>query len=214
MKIWTSEHIFNHPWETVAQAAWRKYPNPINTAVIGTDVVERTVIDGVLHTHRLVSSRWYFPKWAQRIIGNAKVCYASERSTVNPTEREMTLKTVNVTFGHFLSVDETLLYTPHPTDPSKTLLKQQATVSVEGVPLNRYMEDILTKNISFNASKGRLGLEWVIDKINTEVKGIASSAAHCTDGLLTHTKKSLDDITDTARKSMDELSASTHKIHF
>ncbi|CAH1644913.1 unnamed protein product [Spodoptera littoralis] len=29
MKIWTSEHTFNHPWETVAQAAWRKYPNPI-----------------------------------------------------------------------------------------------------------------------------------------------------------------------------------------
>jgi hypothetical protein len=130
-------------------------------------------------------------------------------------------------------------YTPHPTDPSKTLLKQQATVSVEGVPLNRYMEDILTKNISFNASKGRQGLEWVIDKINTEVsreyspcgffpkiirklilispfqvKGIASSAASCTDELLSHTKKSLDDITGTARKSMDELSASTQKIHF
>lgn len=58
---------FSHPWETVAQAAWRKYPNPMNTAVIGTDVVERTVVDGVLHTHRLVSSRWYFPKWAQRV---------------------------------------------------------------------------------------------------------------------------------------------------
>ncbi|KAJ8972072.1 hypothetical protein NQ317_019701 [Molorchus minor] len=65
MKIWTSEHTFNHPWETVATAAWRKYPNPHNTAVIGTDVIERRVVDGVLHTHRLVSSIWYFPKWAQ-----------------------------------------------------------------------------------------------------------------------------------------------------
>lgn len=58
---------FSHPWETVAQAAWRKYPNPMNTAVVATDVVERTVVDGVLHTHRLVSSRWYFPSWAQRV---------------------------------------------------------------------------------------------------------------------------------------------------
>lgn len=98
------------------------------------------------------------------------MCYASEQSTVDPTGREMTLKTINVTFGTFLTMDETLLYTPHPNDPSKTLLRQQATVSVEGVPLNTYMEDLLTKNISFNANKGRQGLEWVIDKINTEVR--------------------------------------------
>lgn len=58
---------FSHPWETVAQAAWRKYPNPMNPAVIGTDVVERDIVDGVLHTHRLVSSKWYFPRWAQAV---------------------------------------------------------------------------------------------------------------------------------------------------
>jgi len=84
----------------------------------------------------------------------------------------MTLKTTNVTFGSFLSMDEVLQYRPHPTDPNKTLLRQQASVNIEGIPLNRYMEDVLTKNISFNASKGRQGLEWVINKINTEVSGV------------------------------------------
>lgn len=59
--------IYSHPWETVAQAAWRKYPNPMNPAVIGTDVVERKVVDGVLITHRLVSSKWFFPRWAQAV---------------------------------------------------------------------------------------------------------------------------------------------------
>lgn len=58
---------YSHPWETVAQAAWRKYPNPMNPAVIGTDVIERKVIDGVLVTHRLVSSKWFFPRWAQAV---------------------------------------------------------------------------------------------------------------------------------------------------
>lgn len=206
MKIWTSEHIFNHPWETVAQAAWRKYPNPMNNAVIGTDVVDRTVIDGVLHTHRLVSSRWYFPSWAQKIIGTPKVCYASEHSVVDPCQRQMTLKTTNVTFGSFLSMDEVLQYRPHPTDPSKTLLQQQATVSIEGVPLNRYMEEVLTKNIHNNATKGRQGLEWVINKINTEVKEIASSA----DDLLAQTKKTVEGLS----KSIDDLSTSSQKIHF
>jgi hypothetical protein len=96
---------------------------------------------------------------------------------VDTSERRMTLKTTNVTFGSFLTLDEVLQYAPHPTDPSKTLLRQQATVTVEGVPLGKYMEETLTKNISFNASRGRLGLEWVINKINTEVSDIKKSIA-------------------------------------
>lgn len=59
--------FYSHPWETVAQAAWRKYPNPMNPAVLGTDVVERKVVDGVLLTHRLVSSKWGLPHWVQKV---------------------------------------------------------------------------------------------------------------------------------------------------
>lgn len=206
MKIWTSEHTFNHPWETVAQAAWRKYPNPMNPAVIGTDVVERKVVDGVLHSHRLVSSTWYFPKWAQAIIGTAKICYASEQSVVDPIKKIMSLKTMNLTFGRHISVDEALYYSPHPTDSTKTLLKQEATVSVHGVPLSHYMEDLLTTRISSQAGKGRQGLEWVISKINSEVKDIAAAVTKGTDDIISHTTKSLDDMTETARKSMDGIS--------
>lgn len=81
----------------------------------------------------------------------------------------MTLKTINLTFCRHISVDEMLYYSPHPTEPSKTLLKQEATVTVHGVPLSHYMEDILTTRISSNAGNGRAGLEWVISKINSEV---------------------------------------------
>lgn len=89
---------------------------------------------------------------------------------VNPTEKVMTLKTINLTFCRHISVDEMLYYTPHPTEPSKTLLKQEAVVNVHGVPLSHYMEDLLTNSISSNAGNGRQGLEWVISKINTEVR--------------------------------------------
>lgn len=75
IKFNNSQHVINflfylfssHPWETVVQAAWRKYPNPMNTAVIGTDVVERDIKDGVLHSHRIVSSQWHFPKWVEKV---------------------------------------------------------------------------------------------------------------------------------------------------
>ena len=70
MKIWTTEHVFNHNWETVTQSQWRKYPNPHNPAVLGSDVVSRHVgQDGVLHSHRILISEWAFPAWVQRLIG-------------------------------------------------------------------------------------------------------------------------------------------------
>ncbi|XP_025836294.1 protein slowmo [Agrilus planipennis] len=205
MRIWTSEHVFNHPWETVATAAWRKYPNPHNTAVIGTDVVERRVVDGVLHTHRLVSSKWTLPRWASKLIGSPSVCYASEKSEVNPSTKQMVLKTNNLTFCRFIAVDETLLYTPHPTDPNKTLLKQEAVVTVQGVPLNSYMEDALTNKISVNAGKGRQAMEWVISKLNSEVQELKNSAVKSTDEILNQTMKSFDDISSKAKKSFDDI---------
>ncbi|CAH1391570.1 unnamed protein product [Nezara viridula] len=206
MKIWTSEYTFNHPWETVAQAAWRKYPNPMNPAVLGTDVVDRKVIDGNLHTHRLVSSKWGLPKWVQTLIGPANICYASEHSIVNPKTKSMTLKTTNVTFGKFVAVDELVKYEPHPEEAGKTLLKQEAVITVQGVPLNSYMEDLLTSTIMLNANKGRQAIEWVIDKINTDVMEIKANAA---DGL----KRSIGGITSHARKSVDEFSTAA-KISF
>lgn len=116
------------------------------------------------------SLKWnFFIFYFQQIIGTAKICYASEKSEVDPTNKHMSLKTQNLTFGRHISVDEVLHYSSHPTDPRKTLLKQEATVSVHGVPLSYYMEDMITSRISSNANKGRLGLEWVINKINSEV---------------------------------------------
>lgn len=155
------------------------------------------------------------------------MCHASEKSEVDPQKKIMALKTINLTFCRHISVDEVLYYTPHPTDPAKTLLKQEASVSVQGVPLSHYMEDMITSRISMNAGKGRQGLEWVINKINLEVnfrairsmqgnkfrtfahpqvKSIAESVTRNTDDILSQTHKSFDGMTETARKSMDEIS--------
>ena len=54
-----------------------------------------------------------------------------------------------------MSIDERLSYTAHPDDPSKTLLTQEAVVTVRGIPLSSYLEGFLTNTISVNASKGR-----------------------------------------------------------
>lgn len=139
------------------------------------------------------------------------MCYASEKSEVNPKIRHMILKTINLTFCKYIAVNETLKYMPHPSHPEKTLLKQEAVVTVSGVPLNTYMEDLLTNKISLNAGKGRQAMEWVIGKLNTDVKDFASSAVKSTDEIIMHTRQSLDDITSSAKKSMDDISSKAKK---
>lgn len=83
----------------MVKATFRKYPNPLNTAVKGIDVLDREIKqDGTLHSHRIITSEWGLPNWVSRILGisSSKTCYASELSTIDPSKQEMTLTTKNV----------------------------------------------------------------------------------------------------------------------
>ncbi|XP_070298868.1 PRELI domain containing protein 3B isoform X2 [Salvelinus sp. IW2-2015] len=98
MKIWTSEHIFNHPWETVTKAAMQKYPNPMNPSVFGVDVLDRSVdTRGRLHSNRLLSAEWGLPSIVKSIIGRTQTCtYIQEHSVVDPVEKTFELQSSNV----------------------------------------------------------------------------------------------------------------------
>jgi len=142
----------------------------MNPAVTSIDVLERRVENGVLHTHRVISSQWGMPGWVQTIMGSPNLMYANERSEVDPINQTMTLKTRNITFCKHISVDETLVYQRHPENPDQTLLSQHTKVLVDGVPLSGYLENLLTTTIDANAKKGRQAMEWVLRKINDEMK--------------------------------------------
>ncbi|GAB6021539.1 hypothetical protein CHUAL_004140 [Chamberlinius hualienensis] len=207
MKIWSNEHIFNHPWETVTQAAWRKYPNPMNPAVVGIDVMDRKVEDGILHTHRLICTKFGLPAWTNKFLGKDRTCYVSEYSEVDPITKTMTLQSRNLSLCNYLSVDEKLTYSQHPTNKNCTLLKQEAVVSIRGIPLTNYLEDKMTSTISANANKGRLAMEYVIGKINTEVQEL-TSAVKSMDEI---SRTTMDDLTRAA-KSMGNLQQNFSKI--
>ncbi|XP_073708360.1 PRELI domain containing protein 3B [Garra rufa] len=178
MKIWTSEHVFNHPWETVTKAAMQKYPNPMNPSVFGVDVLDRNVDQqGRLHSKRLLSTEWGLPSIVKTIIGNTRTCtYIKEHSVVDPKEKTFELQSSNITFTNLVSVDERLVYRPHPEDPEKTMLTQEAIISVKGVSLSSYLEGLMASTISTNAGKGREAMEWVIRRLNTEIEELAITA--------------------------------------
>jgi hypothetical protein len=97
-----------------------------------------------------------------------------------------------------------LTYSPHPTQPNSTLLKQEAVVTVHGIPLSSYFEDFVSTNISSNANKGRLAMEYVINKINCEVQELTQK-----------TVKSVDELTVNAKRCIsDEFGANQPNYHF
>ncbi|XP_054930191.1 protein slowmo-like [Dermacentor andersoni] len=158
MKILTPERTFNHQWETGAEAEWRKYPNPMNPVVTGIDVVDRQMRNGILKSHRLISTAWGFPAWEQMIMGADQTCYASEHSVVDPTRCTMTLVSRNLTFYNEIYIVEKLTYTEHPQHKGNTLMPQEAIITIRGVRLSSYLEDFVAKAISSNAGKGRLAI--------------------------------------------------------
>ncbi|XP_020649167.1 PRELI domain containing protein 3A isoform X2 [Pogona vitticeps] len=168
-----------HPWDTVIKAAMRKYPNPMNPSVVGVDVLDRRLDNqGRLHSHRLLSTEWGLPSIVKAILGTSRtVTYIKEHSVVDPVGKKMILSSTNITLTNLVSVDERLVYTPHPDNPEKTLLTQEAIITVKGVSLSSYLESLMASTISSNARKGREALEWVISELTSTRDSVKSAMA-------------------------------------
>ena len=68
------------------------------------------------------------------------------------------------------------IYKSHPQDPEKTILTQEAVITVKGVSLGSYLEGLMASTISSNANKGREAMEWVIHKLNAEIEELTTLA--------------------------------------
>jgi len=206
MKIWTNEHTFNHSWQTIAQSQWRKYPNPHNTAVLGTDVLERYVSsDGKLHSHRIITSDWGLAPWVQTLIGGNKETHGYEYSVVDPLAKTMELTSTNLTFCNFVSMKERMKYSQHPEDPNKTLMTSEMVVTVRNVPLTTYMEDIVLSTVSKNSGKGRIAMEYVVDKVKNETRPISDYLDKLKLDVIDLKHLVSESVIKTAQVSIDEL---------
>lgn len=118
--------IFNYSWDQVAQAFWRKYPNPyryacikilgakndlytlfkiyllISSHVLTEDTLCREVTrDGKLHSKRLLTKTNRVPKWGERFFKAKFVCIVEE-SIVDPKEKTIVTYTRNIGFNKIM----------------------------------------------------------------------------------------------------------------
>ncbi|CAG0880056.1 unnamed protein product [Cyprideis torosa] len=193
MKIWTTDVTFDSPWETVAQAVWRKYPNKFNPCVVATDVVDRYVEKGILHSERVVTSKFPVPGWVEAIIGTHSAAFSHEISQVDPKKRSFSMQVKNLSLGACLELRERLTYDADQNDSNKTHFHMEQYVTVFGVPLSSYLEDSLVETVRNNSVKGKLAIENVIQLIETEVD---------------HWKREVETLTKETERCLETLSLS------
>ena len=89
---------------------------------------------------------------------------------VDPKNRLMEMHSKNLTFNSYVNMEEKMTYTADPEDDTRTMLKQEMIVTVQGVPLTSYMEGIIVNTVSKNSSKGKAAIEWVVEKLGQECR--------------------------------------------
>jgi len=205
MKWWTSEHTFNEPWETVTQAAFRKYPNPCNKSILGVDVVDRKVENGVLKSHKLLTTDCVIPSWVAKIIGMT-TCHVSEHSEVDPKNKVMKLRSRNCTLVNLVSVDEAMEYKADPSDPkNKTILTKTNIIAIQGIPMSDYLEGKMKQTMADKAQQGIDAMDWIINKVKDEAQEFSNKFRDEAQDFTRVAQESSLKIGKAAEKEMSEL---------
>jgi hypothetical protein len=167
MKLFSLDHHYNHPWERVTEAQFRKYPNTLTTHVIHCDVIDRKLDPdtGVLRTEKILAAQTSVPKFLQRFFSST-VSYCKEVSTVDPFTKIYTSTSENLSFSEYVSLKEKMVYKIHPDHDEKTLFTQECIIEASvGQFLTGFVEDFCLNNLKTNAEKGRKAIEEVINTI-------------------------------------------------
>ncbi|XP_050689963.1 PRELI domain-containing protein 1, mitochondrial-like [Eriocheir sinensis] len=164
MRYTENTSIFKYPWEQVAQGIWQRYPNPESSHVLSEDTVVRKVVDGQLHSKRLLTKTNRMPKWGERII-SARNVNVIEESVVDPHKREMCTYTRNVGLTKVMTCIEKVTYRPCPDNPQWTIADRKAWIdskifglsyAIQTFGAERYKKNIQKTNVGFMYALNRL----------------------------------------------------------
>lgn len=120
-----------------------------------------------LRTERLITCKQNSPKWLHPLIGCDNTSHVFEVSYVDPRRQTVTMRSQNMTWSDLLSVQETVVYRPSPSQPNaKTVFDQRAEIMAlcgGWQKIKNKVEDFTADRFAQNAAKGREGFEMVLE---------------------------------------------------
>ena len=120
-----------------------------------------------LRSERLITCQQSAPKWVRTLLGGDMISHVLEVSYVDPTNKKVTMFSTNLTWSNAISVNETVVYEPHPNEPeTKTQFKQEAKITAlcgGWQKIKNGIEDATVERFGQNAEMGRQGFETVLE---------------------------------------------------
>ncbi|TIB61953.1 hypothetical protein E3P78_02591 [Wallemia ichthyophaga] len=136
----------------------------VTSAIRGNivDVLSRSIDakTGDVTTERLIGVEQAAPLWAIKLFNCSSTAFVIERLTVSPQLQRTTARSVNLSLSDYLKCDETITYTPHPSNPAlATLFSQTAQFTSAGTlgwkMAEKKLEEHSVRRFSENAGRGR-----------------------------------------------------------
>jgi len=164
VKLFQQDHIFQHNFDIVTSAFWRKYPNLHASHVKEIDTYARRIDEhGRLIVHRLMRCESQVPAWLQS-LGVSNSAYAAETTIVDPTTRQMIVKSRNITGASMMVVEETCKYQQHPHNTEWTSYHQSAHIAAFLPFVSKKIENFSYHNMSLKAPLGLDVIEQLCQK--------------------------------------------------
>ncbi|RXG53315.1 PRELI domain-containing protein 1, mitochondrial [Armadillidium vulgare] len=135
MRFYEGTSVFQYSWNQVAQAIWKKYPNPESSHVLTEDTVSRKVVDNKLYTKRLLTKTNHLPKWGEKFVTNV------------------------------MSVVEKVTYKPCPTNPEWTVAETKAWFESRIFGVSYAIQTFGLERYRMNVKKTHKGFVFVMKKL-------------------------------------------------
>ncbi|KAG5352706.1 Protein MSF1 [Termitomyces sp. T112] len=168
MHFFSQAFSYEHPWSHVVIGMWHKYPNPKCSHVVSIDVVDRSVDPktGIIRTERILGCKQKAPSWIVKFFGGSEDAFVREISFIDPSTKNATITSVNLSLSQFATCFERIQYSP--MSPSRTSFYQtaeiQARMALWRTAADR-LEGWLVQRFEQNAQLGKLGFTDVLRRL-------------------------------------------------
>ncbi|KAG6588184.1 Protein slowmo-like protein, partial [Cucurbita argyrosperma subsp. sororia] len=182
VKAYAQEYTYEHPWERVTSASWRKFVDSENrrtlSHILEVDTLNRKVDieSGKLYTTRAITIHAPGPWFVRKIVGQ-DTCHCVESTVVDARSRSMQLTTQNISFQKFIEVVEKIRYEPHPDNPNGwTMCRQETSIRIKPLSalasMAEKVEQRCAERFMQNSVKGREVMERICKYLEAGSSGL------------------------------------------
>lgn len=166
MVLWfKTVHDYDFNFETATLAFFNKYPNPYASHVESVDTVDRQVIDGRLHTTRLIRKRGKLPRWVKPFLGKISHSWIVEKTVLDPQTKEMTAYQRNLDHTRIIRVEEyTTFRYEEPENMTRVSYRVKFSSGFKGFGVKNRIEAWSHSRFQENIKNTRLGMAYVMQQ--------------------------------------------------